>query len=90
MQDNYEIYDYSKAGFDGFLNRSIDNNQNSMSTLGFLPAISTGQQVNYDQMQVTGSLGDHLQIGNITLDGSNGRISIFDAENNEIVRLGTL
>jgi hypothetical protein len=88
MQSN-EIIDYTRAGFDGFLSRSIEVTANNQ-TLNLLPAISTGQQLNYDQMQVTGSLGDHLRIGNIDIDGGAGRISIFDSENNEIVRLGAL
>lgn len=87
MQSN-DIYTYANAGFDGFLSRSID--ASNSPNLGVLPPINTGQQLNYDQMQVTGALGDHLQIGNITLDGGNGRISIFDNEGNEIVRLGAL
>lgn len=91
MQSN-EIYDYTAAGFDGFLNRSIDSgfSQNAQHTLSFLPSINTGQQLNYDQMQVTGALGDHLRIGNVDIDGGSGRISIFDNEGNEIVRLGAL
>jgi hypothetical protein len=89
MQDN-QTYDYLQAGFDAFLNRSIDANTVSTQSLNFLPPIATGQQLNYDQMHVTGALGDNLQIGNITLDGASGRISIFDDEGNEIVRLGAL
>lgn len=89
-----DIFDYGQAGFDAFLNRSIDTQNNGSanpySTLSLVPPIQGGQQLNYDQMHVTGSLGDSLQIGNITLDGSTGRISITDDGGNEIVRLGVL
>ncbi len=86
--DTNSIYNYSNAGFDGFLNRSIDTNPSVIHTdLNSIPAISTGQQVNYDQMQVTGSLGDHLRVGLIDLAGGEGRISISDSGGNETIRL---
>jgi len=90
MQDNE--FDYTRAGFDGFLSRSINNDftGNNITNLNLVPAVISGQQVNYDQVQVSGALGDKLKIGNITLDGADGKISIFDDQGNELVRLGAL
>ncbi len=79
-------YDYNSAGFDGFLSRSIDDvSQTNLDSQG---PVST--QMAYDRTQVTGQLGDTLRIGLIELDGVKGRISIFDADGNEIVRMGEL
>jgi hypothetical protein len=44
----------------------------------------------YDSAQISGMLGDTLRIGNIGLDGTKGRISVFDENNNEVVRIGNL
>lgn len=68
-------YNYESAGFDGFLSRSIDNlSQVTLDSPG--PA---NNAVAYDRTQVTGFLGDTLQIGNIRLE--NTRIVISDGSN---------
>lgn len=94
MADNLDtssIFDYGNVGFDAFLSRSIDlSGLGYYPTLNTIPAINTGMQVNYDQNQISGALGDSLRIGNIAIDGANGRISIYDDGGNEIVRLGAL
>ena len=78
-------YSYTDAGFDSFLSRSIDNvAQYNLDSTG--PMVN---QVRYDGMQVSGMLGDTLQIGNIHLDGVTGRISIYDS-GEEVVRIGEL
>lgn len=82
-------YDYESAGFDSFLTRSIDSQSGNL-TLASSEDIGYSRQVNYDQNQVTGSLGDTLQIGNIQINGVEGRISIFDGDQNEVVRIGSL
>lgn len=87
VEINSKEYDYSKSGFDDFLSRSIDGNV--QANLDVPPAL-TVQQTNFDQTQTTGSLGDSFQIGNILLDGRKGRISIFDENTNEVVRIGDL
>ncbi len=89
MQDRPEttdILDYSKVGFDAFLSRSIDNEYTpSGATLNFLPVPSAGQQLNYDQMQVGGSLGDRLKLGRVQINGTDGQITVSDGENVRVV-----
>lgn len=76
MNRDNEQFDYLSQGFDRYLQRTIN-------TAG------QGRRIlNFDQMQVSGSLGDVIKIGNINLDGRTGRISIQDGAGNEIVRLG--
>ena len=78
-------YTYEDSGFDGFLSRSIDNtSQTNLNDPG--PPTTA---IRYDSAQVSGMLGNTLQIGSINLDGVKGRISIFDGEN-EIIRIGEL
>lgn len=72
-----EEYNYTSAGFDSFLSRSIDATpQFGLDSQG--PMVN---QVRYDGTQVSGMLGDNLQIGNINLDGANSRITASDGEN---------
>lgn len=81
-------YDYALSGFDPFFTRSIDSN--GASNLDASGSINTSQQVNYDQNQVTGALGDILKIGNIQINGVTGRISIFDDDGREAVTIGDI
>lgn len=77
--------DYTDSGFDSFLSRSIDDlPQSNLDSTG-----PVTNQVRYDSTQVSGALGDTLRIGSIYFDGVNGRISIYD-QNNEVVRIGDL
>ena len=80
-------YDYETAGFDPFLSRSIDQ---VGATLADSENMNYSRQMNFDQQQVSGSLGDVLRVGNIQLDGVQGRISVYDGDNNEVVRIGSL
>lgn len=80
-------YDYTTAGFDTFLDRSIDSN--SAVTLDSQPQAQS-RQINYDQSQVSGSLGDILSIGGIQLDGQKRRITIYDENANESVWIGDI
>lgn len=86
-QDDYGVYDYSTAGFDSFLDRSIDSNGGY--TLDSQPT-ARSREMNFDQGKVSGSLGDSLRIGKIQLDGINGRISIYDGNGDENTRIGDL
>jgi hypothetical protein len=69
-------YDYTAAGFDGFLSRSIDDlSQVNLDSQG-----PQSKQIRYDDAQVSGFMGDTLQIGkvqitktNITMDDDNNR-----------------
>lgn len=85
MKDDRSDYNYTSAGFDAFLSRSIDNvSQINLDSGGY-----QSQQVRYDHSQISGMLGDKLTVGNIILDGTIGRISIVDNAL-EVVRIGKL
>jgi hypothetical protein len=79
-------YDYSAAGFDAFMDRSID----ASGTSGLDNEVYQTRETNYDAGGSSGSLGDSLRVGNIKLDGVNGRISVYDDQGNEVVRIGEL
>lgn len=79
-------YDYTNSGFDGFLSRSIDSTpQINLDSQG---PVSTS--IRYDSAQVSGSLGNTLQVGKVHIDGVSGRISIFDDNDNEVGRIGNI
>lgn len=82
-----EPMDYTTQGFNQFLQRSIGSYSVG---LGTATSGQPSRMLNYDQAQVSGSLGDRIQIGSITLDGAAGRISVSDAAGNEVVRIGDL
>jgi hypothetical protein len=76
---------YIDAGFDAFLSRSIDNL--SQANLDAQGPQSTAFR--YDSAQVSGFLGDTLQVGNIFIDGKSKQIIVSDGTTNRIV-LGQL
>lgn len=79
-------YNYESSGFDGFLSRSIDD-------LTQVTLDSPGPQttaIPFDRGQQSGSFGNSITIGNIKLDGVAGRISVYDDNSNEVVRIGSL
>jgi hypothetical protein len=79
-------YDYTTSGFDGFLSRSVGSpQQDNLSTGGV-----QSNQIAYDRMQVSGALGDSIQVGKIRIDGVKGRISVSDDNGNEVIRIGEL
>lgn len=86
MNDGVHPYDYTQAGLDGFLSRSIDNLV--QMTLDSPGPISTA--VRYDSAQLSGPVGNIFRVGNIYLDGVTGRISVYDENGNEVVRIGEL
>lgn len=81
-------YDYAVAGFDDFLGRSID--AGGLGALNGGGGGATSRQIKLDQQQTSGSLGDQMTIGTITLDGAKGRITIADDTGNIVVILGEL
>lgn len=90
MNDDFkDDYNYSDAGFNTFMDRSIDQSANG-TTLANLIAAYNPLATNMEQTQITGQLGQQINIGNVTIDGINNRISVFDGNGNEVVRLGAL
>jgi hypothetical protein len=72
-------YSYEKAGFDAFLSRSIDNTpQFNLDSRG-----PVSRQVAYDRTQVTGTLGDTLQIGQVRVNRTN--ITMSDGTNERLL-----
>lgn len=81
---------YTQAGFNGFLRRSIDSH--TASTLREASSelrMSNIQAINFDHQPATGHLGSVIQVGDgVTIDGVNRRISVFDENSTEVVRIG--
>ena len=74
MRDDRDRYTYEDAGFNGFFRRTIASDPTDVR-LGSLSRRGL-TMLNFDNVQTSGSLGDSLTIGNITLDGRNGRIDL--------------
>lgn len=83
-----ERYTYLSAGFNRFLNRSINSTQST--TLSEITSSSPRREINFDQMQTSGSVGDKIQAGGIIIDGRNRRIVIVDELKNEVGWIGNI
>lgn len=92
MDKNNKPYSYADAGFNGFMRRAISSNTSSETLAQVKRDSSTSNNLNFDNMQVSGSLGDTIEIGNILIDGSvgDGRIDGRDTSSNTVWRLGDL
>lgn len=84
--DDGTVYDYTTAGFDKFFSRSVDNI--AQANLDSQGPVAIAQR--FDDTQVSGALGNVLSLGNITIDGVKGRISVYDDNRNETIRIGEL
>lgn len=92
-QPDNQSYNYKDAGFSAFMRRSIDNPRNPVTSLKDYARTAQQQSraINFDNAPVSGQLSDITKVGDkITLDGTSGRISIFDATGNEVGRIGSL
>lgn len=80
---------YAASGFNKFFRRSIDSID--ASTLNDVASQATAytNDINFDQSQTSGSLGSVVQVGNVNIDGVQGRISVFEGSD-EVVRIGEL
>lgn len=78
MDKNRTQYFYGDAGFSKFFRRSIDNPSTTVSTLSEYARTATGQvrNINFDQQQVTGNIGDVVTIGDISIDGTAPNITM--------------
>lgn len=81
-------YSYSDAGFNGFFRRTLSSNPNT-NVLGDTRRPSNNQ-LNFDDLQTSGALGDKLKVGNIVIDGKTGRISVLDEVGTEVIRIGNI
>lgn len=82
MRDDKK-YSYLDAGFNRFFHRKISGGS-EFKTLSSMNG-SQVSSLNFDQLQVSGSLGNTLQVGNIFVDGINGRIDIQDAVTGQVM-----
>lgn len=82
-----KIHDYESAGFNGFFRRSIGS-ESAATTLRALPIKVGHRQLNFDDQQVSGSIGDTINFGAVDIEGKMGRIGITDEQGNPVVRLG--
>lgn len=74
-------YSYESAGFDSFLSRSIDGlSQVNLDSQG-----PQGTAIRYDDSQVSGMLGDTLQVGRININGASGNITGNDGTNDYFI-----
>ena len=90
MNDDRNKNNYQGSGYNGFLRRTINSNPNELRLKQIGPMRAHNPiTINLDQQQTSGSLGDKLQVGSVVIDGSNGRISVFE-DNSEVVRIGEL
>ena len=89
MASTTKPYSYQEAGFNRFFRRTLGSNSQAVSLRSSSSATSSNQ-LNFDELQVSGSLGDILKIGLITLNGKLGRQSVHDELGNEVLRLGKL
>ena len=89
MASTAKPFTYQDAGFNRFFRRTLTSNPQAASLRSSGGAVSSNQ-LNFDELQVSGSLGDILKVGRIALDGKIGRLSVADELNNEVLRLGDL
>jgi len=82
-------YTYLSAGFNRFFMRSIASNP-ANGTLLHMSNNSNANTLNFDQLQTGGSLGDKIQVGGITIDGTKRRISIKGVDNVDMGWIGNL
>lgn len=76
-----EDQDYTASGFDKFMSRSIDQTPQANLDSPTPP----NKSVAFDQVQVSGLLGDTLAIGKINLNGADGTIILSDGSNDRLL-----
>lgn len=83
---------YADAGFNGFLSRRLGANADAQTLSQLARSAGNSNTLNFDNLQVSGSLGDTLEVGKILIDGSvgDGRIDGHDDSDNTVWRLGDL
>lgn len=82
-------YTYQDAGFDAFMQRSLSSDPTPQS-LSEIAMLHPQTNINYDQQQVSGNMGDVFKVGSITIDGKQVRIDGVDTNGNVVWRLGNL
>jgi hypothetical protein len=77
---------YLDSGFDPFMERSIGADE-QMGTLESMSTMVSSGDINFDASQISGSLGDRIQVGgnNVIIDGGNRRIVINDGVHDRVL-----
>ena len=81
---------YTGVGFNRFFRRSLDSDPMASTLRNSRNVRSGGSNLNFDTQQISGSLGDKLKVGKITIDGKEGRIDMADERGNLTMRIGDL
>jgi hypothetical protein len=84
------VVTYDTLGFSKYMERPF-----STSTFGQIMTTSTpsgggGGQLNFDSTQTSGALGDKIQVGNITIDGSAGKIIVKNEQGDDTIVIGDI
>ena len=92
MARNNKPYTYVEAGFNSFLRRTLSSDQSAGTLRDMARGSTNPSAINFDNMQVSGALGDTIEVGRILIDGStgNGRIDGRDENTQAVWRLGDL
>lgn len=85
-------YTYEHAGFNGFMRRTIASDPRSTTLTQMKRSSLSSNGLNFDNLQVSGNLGDTIEVGKILIDGSigDGRIDGRDENTNTVWRVGDL
>lgn len=70
-------YSYSDAGFNGFFRRTLVSSPNADS---LNQSRGRPQQLNFDDMQLSGAFGDKVKFGRVIINAKDGRLE-FEDEN---------
>ena len=90
MRDVRDRLSYEDAGYNRFFRRTVASNptEDNLKNVGVNRSYQP-QQINFDGIQASGSLGDVFRVGPaIELNGPQEKISIRDPERNEVIRIG--
>lgn len=68
---------YLDSGFNKFFSRTIT--PNSSTTLQESSQTAGSKDINFDNFSTSGSVGDKIQVGGVTIDGSGKRVVINDS-----------
>lgn len=85
-------YTYENAGFNGFMRRTIASDPGSTTLSQMKRSSLSSNNLNFDNLQVSGNLGDTIEVGRILIDGAsgNGRLNGRDENTNTVWRVGDL
>lgn len=85
---SFYAQDYSSLGYNVYLTKSIDLPSMVDPTGLSTPNQYQDNNINYTNSEVSGAIGDIVTVGNITLDGTIGRIKIADPNGVDVTWIG--